>query len=169
MLNADVIREARSSTSESAELPETTQAPPFPLHCLPRVCEAIARAVCRTVRVLESLSGCRTLGILSAAIGAGLQVRSGANRVTRGNLYILASAESGSEKSETFRILATPFLKFEAERVENWKAEIKPGLLAERKVLEAGDRQTDQAGGECKRSDQARGNSRTTQRQVSDT
>ena len=63
----------------------------------------MARAVCETVRVLESLPGCCMLGILSAAIGKGLQVKSGANRVTRGNLYILASAESGSGKSETFR------------------------------------------------------------------
>ena len=28
-------------------------------------------------------------------------------------------------------------MEFEAERVEQWKAEIQPGLLAERKVLEA--------------------------------
>jgi hypothetical protein len=97
----------------------------------------MGRAVCETVRVLESLPGCCTLGILSAAIGARLQVRSGANRVTRGNLYVTPSAESGSGKSETFRHLAKPFLKFEAERVEHWKAEIQPGLLAERKVLEA--------------------------------
>ena len=47
--------------------------------------------------------------ILSAAIGKGLQVRSGANRVTRGNLYVLLSAESGSGKSDTFRHAAKPF------------------------------------------------------------
>ena len=70
----------------------------------------MARAVCETVRVLESLPGCCMLGILSAAIGTGLQVKSGANRVTRGNLYILPSAESGSGKSETFRHRAKPFI-----------------------------------------------------------
>src|SRR5207247_1078087 len=59
------------------------------------------------------------------------------NRVTRGNLYTLASAESGSGKSETFRHVAKPFLQFEAERVGDWKVGIKPGLLAEHKVLEA--------------------------------
>ena len=72
----------------------------------------MARAICETVRVLESLPGCCTLGILSAAIGKGLQVKSGANRVTRGNLYNLASVESGSGKSETFRHAAKPFLRF---------------------------------------------------------
>jgi hypothetical protein len=74
---------------------------------------------------------------LSATIGAGLQVRSGANRFTRGNLYILPSAESGSGKSETFRHFAKPFLQFEAERLKAWKVETLPGLLAEGDILES--------------------------------
>jgi hypothetical protein len=97
----------------------------------------MARAVCETARVLESLPGCCMLGILSAAIGRGLEVKSGANRVTRGNLYILGSAESGSGKSETFRHLAKPLLEFETARAEDWKDDIKPGVLAEAKILEA--------------------------------
>ena len=116
---------------------EIPQAQPFPVHRLPPACETMARAVSETVRVFESLPGCCSLGILSGAIGKALQVRSGANRVTRGNLYVLPSAESGSGKSETFRHHAKPLLQFEAERVRDWKAEIKPGLLAEQKVLEA--------------------------------
>src|SRR5205823_5179934 len=72
-----------------------------------------------------------------AAIGAVLQVRSGANRVTRANLYLLPSADSGSGKSETFRHFAKPFFDFETKRLAAWKAEIRPELLAERKVLEA--------------------------------
>src|SRR5204863_8611571 len=123
--------------NESDGVPEAREPRTFPLHCLPPVCEAIARAVCDNIRVLESLPGCCTLGIVSAAIGAGLQVRSGANRVTRGNLYMLASAESGSGKSETFRHHAKPFFHFEAQRMETWKTETKPGLLGEHKVLEA--------------------------------
>jgi hypothetical protein len=137
MMNAEVIREVKADTNEPALLPELTQCQPFPLHCLPKVCAAMARAVCETVRVLESLPGCSILGILSAAIGKGLQVKSGANRVTRGNLYNLASAESGSGKSEIFRHLAKPFLQFEAERLKAWKVEILPGLLAERDILES--------------------------------
>jgi len=134
--NAEVIREARNR-NESTELAEITQAQPFPLHCLSPVCEAMGRAICQTVRVLESLPGCCILGILSAAIGKGLQAKSGPNRFTRGNLYNLASAESGSGKSETYRHAAKPFIEFETELVERWKAEIKPELLAESKILEA--------------------------------
>jgi hypothetical protein len=135
VMNTEPMREALQS--ESCQFTEATQAQPFPLHCLSPVCEAMGRAVCQTVRVLESLPGCCILGISSAAIGNGLQVKSGPNRFTRGNLYILPSAESGSGKSETCRHAAKPFFDFETELVERWKAEIKPELLAERKVLEA--------------------------------
>jgi hypothetical protein len=134
MMNAELIREAKS---ESPVSPDITQPQPFPVRCLFPGYEAMARAICDTVRVLESLPGCCILGILSAAIGSGLQVKSGPNRVTRGNLYILASAESGSGKSETFRHTAKPFHDFEAQLVLAWKSESKPGLLAEQKVLEA--------------------------------
>jgi hypothetical protein len=40
------------------------------------------------------------LGVTSAAIGAGLEIVSAADRVTRANLFLLASAESGSGKSQ---------------------------------------------------------------------
>lgn len=113
-----------------------SEAQPFPLHSFGVTLSAIADAVCEVERVPESLAGCCALGILSASIGAGLQVQSGANRVTRGNLYILASAQSGSGKSETFRHLAKPFLQFDAERLKSWEAETLPDLLAEKKVLE---------------------------------
>ena len=106
---AETIHEATNGKSESTELPEAGQGESFPLHCLPLACEAMARAVCGTVRVLESLPGCCVLGILSAAIGSGLQVRSGPNRFTRANLYLLPSAESGSGKSEHFAILQSLF------------------------------------------------------------
>ncbi len=135
--NAPVICEGGSDAGGSSEPPESTETRLFPLQCLPPVCESMAQAVCQTLRVLESLPGCCTLGVLSAAIGAGLQVSSGTNRVTRANLYTVASAESGSGKSETFRHLAKPLLEFEAARVTHWKVQIKPGLLAEQKVLEA--------------------------------
>src|SRR6266496_4101388 len=76
---------------------------PFPLRCLPPAGAEMAEAICATERTPESLAGCCVLGNLSASVGAGLQVRSGPNRVTRGNVFIVASGESGSGKSETYR------------------------------------------------------------------
>ena len=97
----------------------------------------MAEAIARTERTPETLAGCCVLGFLSASIGAGLQVTSGPNRVTRANLYIMASAESGSGKSETFRHAAKPFFAYERNMVERWRAETLPGLQAEADLLES--------------------------------
>lgn len=110
---------------------------PFPLQHLPPAARAMAEAIARTERTPETLAGCCVLGIMSASIGAGLQVTSGPNRVTRANLYIGASAESGTGKSETFRHAAKPFFAYERELIERWKAETLPGLQAEAEMLES--------------------------------
>ena len=109
----------------------------FPLQHLPPAVRAMAQAIARTERTPETLAGCCVLGILSATIGAGLQIKSGPDRVTRGNLYLMASAESGSGKSETFRHAARPFFAYERELLEHWKAEILPSLQAEADLLES--------------------------------
>jgi hypothetical protein len=62
----------------------------------------------------KPLAGCCVLGFLSASIGAGLQVTSGPNRVTRANLYIMPSAESGSGKSETYPARGKTVLRLRA-------------------------------------------------------
>lgn len=109
---------------------------PFPLQHLPPAARAIAEAVIRTERTPETLAGCCILGFLSASIGAGLQVRSGPSRMTRGNLYLMPSAESGSGKSETFRHVAQPFYDCEMDSVQRWEAETRPALQAEADLLE---------------------------------
>ena len=108
---------------------------PFPLASLPPTCRAMARAIAATVRVPDSLAGCCVLGILSAACGGGLQVRSGTQRVTRGNVYVVPSAVSGAGKSETFRHAAAPLCAVEREAAEEWKTTTLPGLLAEQDIV----------------------------------
>ena len=97
----------------------------------------MAEAIARTERTPETLAGCCVLGILSASIGAGIQIASGPGRKTRGNLYIMASAESGSGKSETFRHAAEPFFAYERGAVERWRTEVLPSLQAEAEMLES--------------------------------
>ena len=92
----------------------------------------MAEAIARTERTPETLAGCCVLGILSASIGAGLEVTSGPNRVTRGNIYIMPSAESGSGKSETFRHAAKPFFDYERDLIEQLGSGNLPGLASGR-------------------------------------
>ena len=109
---------------------------PFPLQHLPPVARTMAEAITRTERTPETLAGCCVLGILSASIGAGLQVKSGPDRLTRGNLYIMASAASGTGKSETYRHAAKVLYDYADEKVKHWQAEILPGLRADLEILE---------------------------------
>ena len=131
MISAFSDVKASNDYYEELPLPEPEQkaladrdcdlaAKPFPLHSLPPAVEAMARAIAEAERAPESLAGCCVLGILSAAIGAGLHVDSGRQRVTRGNLYIVASAESCSGKSEIFRQAVQPFSEFERALIEAW-------------------------------------------------
>jgi hypothetical protein len=135
MMNAEVaaVFERFGGSVDGQELANKK---PFLLASLPPLVEAIAKEVCATERVPESLVGCCALGILSASIGAGLAVQSASNRVTRGNIYLLASAESGSGKSETFRHMAKPFQQFEMERINRWKELDRPDAIAMRQLLE---------------------------------
>lgn len=73
----------------------------------------MARAISESTLVPDNLSGACVLGILSASLGKGIQVQSGPDRLTRGNLYIVLSALSGTGKSEAFRHAAAPFQSIE--------------------------------------------------------
>jgi hypothetical protein len=120
----------------SAE-PGVDEVPPFPIASLPPAAAKIASAIAHTERTPEALAGCCALGMLSASIGAGLEVRSGPNRLTRGNLYIVASAESGSGKSETFRHAARPIHDYERRKLECWQRETLPKVESEIAILES--------------------------------
>jgi hypothetical protein len=110
---------------------------PFPVDCLPPAAADMARAIVHTERTPMTLAGCCVLGFISASIGAGLEVISGPNRTSRANLFIAGGGESASGKSETFRHAARPFLTYESDLLERWKAETQPGLQAEADLLES--------------------------------
>jgi hypothetical protein len=110
---------------------------PFPIDCLPPVAAEMARAIARTERTPETLAGCCILGFLSVSVGAGLQVKSGPKRITRGNLYIGASAESGSGKSETIRHAQEPLIEYAGELMDDWKRHTLPKAEADHEMLEA--------------------------------
>ncbi len=110
---------------------------PFPVDCLPPTMANMAQAIALTERTPITLAACCVLGIVSASIGAGLQVKSGPDRKTRGNLFLLGSADSGGSKSETFRHAVKPLQEFERAAVEQWLTHTKPRLDTEKAMLEA--------------------------------
>lgn len=109
---------------------------PFPLDALPPAFSRMAVELCRCIQVPPALPGCCMLGIMSAAIGKGLQVQSLPDRKTPANLYVLGSAASGTGKSITFNRVAEPFLTFERAYAEEWHAKTKPTLMVKQDLLE---------------------------------
>lgn len=115
----------------SDELPPA----PFPLDALPSAMAGIIAGVSRCERVPLALPAVCALGVISAAIGAGLEVVSGPNRTTPGNLYLVGFADSGSGKSECFRIVAAPLVDHQTRVLEVWRTKISPQLQSEIAVL----------------------------------
>jgi uncharacterized protein DUF3987/CHC2-type zinc finger protein len=104
---------------------------PFPVELLPSPMAAMVAAVAKCHRVPVALPGICALGAASAAIGAGLEVVSGPGRMTRANLFLIGSAESGCGKSETFRVIDAPLVDHQAALLEMWKEKTHPKLQAE--------------------------------------
>jgi hypothetical protein len=138
--NLHAAAPARVSALLTALAPEVEDEPearcPFPVASMPAAMGAIVTSVSRCERVPLALPAVCALGVASAAIGSGLEVRSGPNRITRSNLFLLASAESGSGKSETFRLVAAPLVDRQACQLEVWKQKVSPELQAEIRVLD---------------------------------
>jgi hypothetical protein len=111
--------------------------PSFPTHCLPGAAGAMANEIARvTTSQSVALASASVLGILSAAIGAGLEIVTGAERVTRPNLFVMAIAESGTGKGEAFKLAAKPFEDSESEEIERFEMLTRPGLMSELSVAE---------------------------------
>jgi hypothetical protein len=109
--------------------------PPFPVESFPPALAGIVVAVARCERVPAALPAVCALGVASAAIGAGLEIVSAADRVTRANLFLLASAESGSGKSQVFRRIAEPIVEHQHQLHEIFKEKTAPQLASEIAVL----------------------------------
>lgn len=120
-----------------AVIPQQTEpSNPMPLNLLPKPFAEMSQAIVKSARVPPSLAGCCVLGALSASIGSGLRVKSGPDRYSHSNLYILASASSGSGKSEAFRHALAPFFDAEREEIEFWRTDIFPKIWSEKQMLE---------------------------------
>jgi hypothetical protein len=75
----------------------------------------------------DTLTACCAL----AAIGGGLDVNSGGDRRTRGNLFVLAVASSGTGKGRAFELVMKPFTSAELDAVFDWNDKQLPRARAE--------------------------------------
>jgi hypothetical protein len=107
---------------------------PFPVSLLPPILQHIATEAANSERVPVAITAAAAIATASAAIGAGLALKSGANRLTHANLYMIVAAKSGTGKGRAFSLVARPLQQIERQRVERWRAGEKPNLEARLRV-----------------------------------
>lgn len=126
------------SISSSLDTEDNDEPPPtpFPTAALPPVLHDLMSAVVSAKGVPEPLPACCALATASAAIGSGLDVQSSHDQRTRANIFVVASAESGSGKSKVFKLVLAPLFRHEETVIERWKKDDGPRIAAEKTVLE---------------------------------
>lgn len=109
---------------------------PFPMSCLPGVAGEMATEIARvTTSQNEALAAASVIGILSASLGAGIGFSTGGERWTRGNLYLMPVAMSGTGKGEAFALAAVPFIAAETEAIDSFNRNQRPNLTADLNVV----------------------------------
>jgi len=93
----------------------TTVEGQFPLNVLPPIVRQMVDEVADVATVPGVLPASQALGIVSAALGAGLAIPSDLDQQTFANLYMVSAAESGSGKSVTFKELMAPVYAYQEE------------------------------------------------------
>lgn len=126
--------EQAAKYSEAGESEE--ESAPFPTSSLPPAARDMAQAVATAKGIPEAMAGAVALGILSAALGAGLRIRTHCGD-TGGNLYILIGTATGNGKDQVLEPLSKPLRDCEGELVAKFHQEIAPKLKANKSSLEA--------------------------------
>jgi hypothetical protein len=117
---------------EADQLPTSNEAPTSPTHPFgdtdnPMPLSAMPQPMCDYVQAISAQNGlsaemcaATTLGVLSAAMGAGIWMESGRNLKLAGNLYIVMSARSGTGKSVAFRQIAGRLNSAQSAMIKEW-------------------------------------------------
>jgi hypothetical protein len=94
----------------------------------------MVRQIAKAALIPESLAASAVIGIVSAALGSGLEVQSGGGRRTRGNLFLLPIAQTGTGKDLAFNLAASPLQQVERDARQSWIQVSGPALKARLQV-----------------------------------
>lgn len=128
---------APGTAMEPDDRPAIPARHPFPREVLPEPLQSMVRHAARQTNAPESLCAAAGLGIASAAMGSAYQVQSGQGRETPANLYLLAFADSGTGKGQSFNAMAAPWCEAGKAMMEEWTKEERPRLFADLETANA--------------------------------
>lgn len=107
---------------------------PFPMEALPKPLANITAEVARILQLPADLPGSMALATVSAALGKSVFFDNPPFR-TFPNLYLLATAQSGTGKSAAFSFVTRPLFQLEATMMDAHTDTDLPTLLAEKQLL----------------------------------
>ena len=102
----------------------------------PALCDRVRLCACER-RVPIELPLMVSLASIAASVGPGVEIRSGKDRTTRANLFVLMGVSSGIGKSEVFRDLLGPIMDFENHLHTWWEEEPATKARAGEELLKA--------------------------------
>jgi hypothetical protein len=108
----------------------------FPVHCLPPELAHLANVFSESVRLPKEMTALSMLGVLSSAIGTGLEIQTWEGPL-RANIFVLIAARSGSGKTKLCKLLTAPLHELEREWQQNWRCNVLPVAKAEVRLCES--------------------------------
>lgn len=118
----DIKLDAQNSKSTPSQNRQNRQNPNvFPTEAFPSAMREMIAETAKAGLVPESLAGMVALGILSAAVGGGINIRSLGDKTLNANLFILAIAKSGTGKGVTYSALSKPLTEANLEDLREWR------------------------------------------------
>jgi hypothetical protein len=119
----------QSDVSSADANPSSTQFEnsdsPMPTSAMPEKMAEYIRAIADRNGLSHDLCAATALGVLSAAIGAGIWLESGRGLKLAGNLYIVISARSGTGKSVAFRQISERLHAEQTRILKEWQAKVE--------------------------------------------
>jgi hypothetical protein len=92
----------------------------MPISAMPAPMSEYIRAISAQNGLAVEMCAATALGVLSAAMGAGIWLESGRGMKVAGNLYIVMSARSGTGKSVAFRQIASRLNGAQTRMISEW-------------------------------------------------
>ena len=121
-------------TQQKQATEATPEAIAFPIEKLPGAAQEVAREIARTRLLPHDLPGSLALATAAAALGKGLELDIPPH-TTRANIFLLATARSGTGKSDCFRDITAPLVEAE-DRANDAHESTRHKKAAEASLLE---------------------------------
>lgn len=109
----------------------------FPIALIPDSIRSLAIKIADYAKVPASIPALAICSMYSASLGKNLRVRSASGRTTPGNIYVIIFCDSGTGKSDVYRIVFKPMKDRQEKDAEAWAIDKSPEFQMLLEIKEA--------------------------------